>query len=93
MRILRELARRKLRTSLTITGITIGIWALVVFSSLANQINGLVRMGSEYFADKIVVTDGVAFGSSPMRLDAIWLSSTQKTRPDDLQTGPLPAKK
>ena len=69
MRILRELSRRKLRTSLTITGITIGIWALVVFSSLANQINGLVGMGSEYFADKIVVTDGVAFGSSPMRLD------------------------
>lgn len=71
MRILRELSRRKLRTSLTITGITIGIWALVVFSSLANQINGLVGMGSEYFADKIVVTDGVAFGSSPMRLDDV----------------------
>lgn len=32
MRILRELSRRKLRTSLTITGITIGIWALVVLS-------------------------------------------------------------
>ncbi len=71
MRILRELSRRKLRTSLTITGITIGIWALVVFSSLANQINSLVGMGSEYFADKIVVTDGTAFGSSPMRLDDV----------------------
>jgi putative ABC transport system permease protein len=71
MRILRELSRRKLRTSLTITGITIGIWALVVFSSLANQINGLVGMGSEYFADKIVVTDGMAFGSSPMPLDDV----------------------
>lgn len=71
MRILRQLSRRKLRTSLTITGITIGIWALVVFSSLANQINGLVGMGSEYFADKIVVTDGMAFGSSPMRLDDV----------------------
>ena len=71
MRILRELSRRKLRTSLTITGITIGIWALVVFSSLANQINGLVGMGSEYFADKIVVTDGMAFGSSPMSLDDV----------------------
>ena len=68
MRLLRELSRRKLRTTLTITGITIGIWALVVFSSLANQINGLVGMGSEYFADKIVVTDGMAFGTSPMRL-------------------------
>ena len=46
MRILRELSRRKLRTSLTITGITIGIWALVVFSSLANQINGLSGGGT-----------------------------------------------
>ncbi len=70
MRVLRELSRRKLRTSLTVIGITIGIWALVVFSSMANQINGLVGMGSEFYADKIVVTDGEAFGSSPMRLAA-----------------------
>lgn len=68
MRLLRELSRRKLRTTLTISGITIGIWALVVFSSMANQINGLVGMGTEFYADKITVTDGVAFGTSPMRL-------------------------
>jgi ABC-type antimicrobial peptide transport system permease subunit len=42
MRLLRNLARRKLRTTLTILGITIGIWALVVFSSMANKINALV---------------------------------------------------
>jgi putative ABC transport system permease protein len=68
MRLLRELSRRKLRTTLTISGITIGIWALVVFSSMANQINGLVGRGAEFYADKITVTDGVAFGTSPMRL-------------------------
>ena len=68
MRLLRELSRRKLRTTLTISGITIGIWALVVFSSMANQINGLVGMGTEFYADKITVTDAVAFGTSPMRL-------------------------
>jgi putative ABC transport system permease protein len=68
MRLLRELSRRKLRTTLTISGITIGIWALVVFSSMANQINGLVGMGTDFYADKITVTDGVAFGTSPMRL-------------------------
>ena len=68
MRLLRELSRRKLRTTLTISGITIGIWALVVFSSLANQINGLVGLGSDFFADKVVVTDGMAFGTSPMRI-------------------------
>jgi putative ABC transport system permease protein len=68
MRMLRELSRRKLRSSLTILGITIGIWALVVFSAMANQINGLVSMGSEFYADKIVVTDGEAFATTPMRL-------------------------
>jgi ABC-type lipoprotein export system ATPase subunit len=34
MTLLRELGRRKLRTTLTVLGITIGIWALVVFSSM-----------------------------------------------------------
>ena len=68
MSLLRELSRRKLRTTLTIVGITIGIWALVVFGSMANKINGLVGMGTEFYADKIVVTDGEAFGTSPMRL-------------------------
>jgi putative ABC transport system permease protein len=68
MTLLRELSRRKLRTTLTVVGITIGIWALVVFSSMANQINGLVGMGSDFYADKIVVTDGEAFGTSPIRI-------------------------
>ncbi len=35
---------------------------------MANKINGLVGLGSAFYADKIVVTDGVAFGTSPMRL-------------------------
>jgi putative ABC transport system permease protein len=70
VRLLRELSRRKLRTTLTILGITIGIWALVVFSSMANKINALVEGGSEYYADKIIVTDGSAFGAAPMSLAA-----------------------
>ncbi len=70
MRLLRELSRRKLRTTLTILGITIGIWALVVFSSMANKINALVEGGSEYYANKILVTDGSSFGTAPMSLDS-----------------------
>ncbi len=70
MRLLRELSRRKLRTTLTILGITIGIWALVVFSSMANKINALVEGGSEYYANKILVTDGSAFGTAPMSLES-----------------------
>ena len=73
MRLLRQLSRRKLRTTLTILGITIGIWALVVFSSMANKINSLVAGGSEYFAGKILVTDAsnlaVGAGFTPMRAD------------------------
>jgi putative ABC transport system permease protein len=70
MRLLRELSRRKLRTSLTILGITIGIWALVVFSSMANKINALVEGGSQYYADKIIVTDGSSFGVAPMSVES-----------------------
>jgi putative ABC transport system permease protein len=70
MRLLRQLIRRKLRTTLTILGITIGIWALVVFSSMANKINALVAGGSQYFAGKILVTDGSPFGVAPMSVDS-----------------------
>jgi putative ABC transport system permease protein len=74
MRLLRQLSRRKLRTTLTILGITIGIWALVVFSSMANKINSLVAGGSQYFEGKILVTDATNFaigaGIAPMNIEA-----------------------
>ena len=72
MRILRELSRRRLRTTLTILGITIGIWALVVFSSMANKINGYVDSGGDYYVGKITVSDastgGIGVGVVPMDL-------------------------
>jgi putative ABC transport system permease protein len=70
MRLLRDLARRKLRTALTISGITIGIWALVVFGSMANKINALVEGGSQYFGDKVVVSGSNmgGFGTAPMSI-------------------------
>jgi putative ABC transport system permease protein len=72
LRLLRDLSRRKLRTSLTVLGITIGIWALVVFSSMANKINALVEGGSDYYADKLIVSDASAggnFSTTPMSID------------------------
>jgi putative ABC transport system permease protein len=65
MRILHDLGRRKARTTLTILGITIGIWALVVFGSMANKINALVAGGSEFYADKVTATakGGTGLGS------------------------------
>ena len=71
MRLLRNLTRRKLRTGLTIAGITIGIWALVVFSAMANKIDALVDGGSRYYADKVLVSDGTVAGFGlPMQLAA-----------------------
>jgi putative ABC transport system permease protein len=71
MRLLRNLSRRKLRTGLTVAGITIGIWALVVFSAMANKIDALVDGGSRYYADKVLVSDGTVSGFGlPMRLEA-----------------------
>jgi len=72
MRYLRNLGRRKVRTSLTILGITIGIWALVVFGSMANKLNALVEGGSDFYDDKISLSDasgGIGgFASAPMAL-------------------------
>lgn len=72
MRYLRNLARRPVRTTLTILGITIGIWALVVFGSMANKINALVEGGSSYYADKLTLSDGSGaiggFSSAPMSI-------------------------
>jgi putative ABC transport system permease protein len=74
MHSLRNLARRKVRTSLTVLGITIGIWALVVFGSMANKIDALVSGGSKYYADKITLSDAAGgslggFSSAPMSLE------------------------
>jgi putative ABC transport system permease protein len=72
MHYLRNLGRRKLRTTLTVLGITIGIWALVVFGSMANKINALVSGGSTYYADKVIVSDSSGgtggFSAAPMSL-------------------------
>jgi putative ABC transport system permease protein len=72
MRYVRSLGRRKVRTTLTILGITIGIWSLVVFGSMSNKINALVQGGSTYYADKITLSDAsgstAGFSSAPMSL-------------------------
>ena len=67
---LRSLMRRKLRTTLTVLGITVGIWTLIVMSAMANKLTTLVDGGSTYFDDKIIVSDATnpafGFGYVPM---------------------------
>lgn len=62
MNLLRNLGRRKLRTALTITGITIGIWALVVFGALATKIDSLVTGAHAYFGDRVIVSSEAGGG-------------------------------
>ena len=62
--------RRKLRTTLTVLGITVGIWTLIVMSAMANKLTTLVDGGSTYFDNKIIVSDATnpafGFGYVPM---------------------------
>ena len=71
----RNLARRKLRTALTILGITVGIWALMVMSAMANKLTAIVDGGSTYFDNKVVVSDATnpafAFGLTPIPIGVV----------------------
>ncbi len=58
MPMLRNLARRRVRTSLTILGVTIGIWALVVFGSMANRVSLMVENGSSFFENGTITVWG-----------------------------------
>jgi putative ABC transport system permease protein len=68
MRTIRNVFRRKLRVMLTISGITIGVLALVVMGSMAEKINLLVSGGTDYYSDKVLVgAEGTSvFSTSPL---------------------------
>jgi putative ABC transport system permease protein len=55
MEIIRNLARRKLRSTLTILGIVIGIFALTTMGAMAEHFNALIDGGVEYFGSSIQV--------------------------------------
>jgi putative ABC transport system permease protein len=60
---IRNISRRKLRTSLTILGIVIGVFALTVMGALAEKLNVLIDGGDAYFRTRIFVFDaGAASG-------------------------------
>jgi putative ABC transport system permease protein len=73
MRTLRNIFRHKLRAALTIFGIAIGVFALVVMGSLAEKMTLLVQGGTDYYADKVVVVPGDAMaaliGAAPMSVE------------------------
>lgn len=64
MSIFRTIFRRKLRAFLTIFGITIGVFALVVMGSMAERINLMIDGGARYYSGKVTIVDSsVAMGS------------------------------
>lgn len=72
MRILRNIFRRKMRAFLTIFGITIGVFALVVMGAMAEKLNLLVEGGVVYYKDKVVVSaEGAVggFGVNPLSVN------------------------
>src|ERR1035437_7932038 len=80
MRLVRDLGRRKLRSTLTVTGIAIGIMALVVFGSMANKMNDLINGGSKYYQDKAVVSVGSMFSGT---IQPLSLSDVDRVRSVD----------
>ena len=67
MEILRNLARRKLRSGLTISGIVIGIFALTTMGAMAEHMNALLGGGVTYFGSSISVrADGQGQSLLPM---------------------------
>jgi putative ABC transport system permease protein len=56
MQILRNVFKRKLRVILTISGITIGVLALVAMGAMAERLNMMVSGGSRFYSDKVTVS-------------------------------------
>ncbi len=75
MKVLKSIFRRKVRALLTISGIAIGIFALVAMGSMAEKLNRLVSGGVEYYSSRITVQDAKAqfgfFGTSPISVSKI----------------------
>ncbi|TLM77179.1 MAG: ABC transporter permease [Actinobacteria bacterium] len=74
MRILRNIFRRKLRAFLTIFGISIGVFALVVMGAMSEKLSLLVDGGVKYYADKVVVnaaTSVLGLASEPLTMSKL----------------------
>jgi putative ABC transport system permease protein len=76
MEIIRNLTRRKLRNILTISGIVIGVLALVTMGAMAEKFNALLSGGATYFGSNVQVADSSSgavggFGGGLLTLDRV----------------------
>ena len=71
MEIVRNIARHKLRSFLTISGIVIGVLALTTMGALAENFNALIGGGVTYFGSSIQVGPPVGQAASLLPLTKI----------------------
>lgn len=64
MRTIKNVFRRKTRAVLTISGIMIGVLALIVMGAMAEKITLLVDGGTQWYGDKVTVSAGNGGGMS-----------------------------
>lgn len=62
LEVLRNMWRRKLRTSLTVFGIVIGVYALTVMGAMAEKTNAMISGGVKFYTGQITVTGKGGFG-------------------------------
>lgn len=70
MGILRTLARRRLRTVLTVLGVGIAVFGLIVLGALSERMRLHIRNSDRYYANYAWITDRTGFFGLGSRLDA-----------------------
>src|SRR6266851_2065057 len=71
MEVVRNVARHKLRSFLTISGIVIGVLALTTMGALAENFNALINGGVKYFGSNVQVGPPVGQAASLLPLTKI----------------------
>ena len=81
MAVFRDIFQRKTRSLLTISGIAVGVFALVVLGAMSEKANSTMEMSGAYYADKVIIAEqqaandmGYSSGIRPLelsRLDAV----------------------
>src|SRR5260370_12592971 len=89
MEIIRNLTRRKLRNTLTISGIVIGVLALVTMGAMAEKFNALIDGGVAYFGGNIQVSaaSSTAFSGGTV----LPLTTVNKIEKGHAEAGTVPA--
>ena len=98
MEVVRNVGRRKLRSSLTIIGIVIGIFALTTMGAVAEHFNALIGGAVDYFGSGIAVSadSGGQFSLLPVGkaeeiervegVEAVYPSITVPVKPGEVST-------